>query len=98
LRGSWLVVRRARDLGLLARDGVLDVPALAYGAAMRDELRVSSLLEATHAGGGSAVTARLHDSVIVHPVTAIAAPGTTLAGEEGSLGDGSPVVTSPKVH
>jgi hypothetical protein len=42
---SWMVSRRVRDLALLSREGVLDVPSLAYGMYMRDRLRAHAVLE-----------------------------------------------------
>ncbi len=61
---SWIVSRRARDLGVLTMGGVLDVVQLAHAMHLRDKMRATCVLEVTHAD--SAVTARLYDSVVLH--------------------------------
>ncbi|KAL6752576.1 hypothetical protein V8C86DRAFT_2751570 [Haematococcus lacustris] len=61
---EWLLSRRARDLGLLSREGALDLPSLAYSLYVRDTLRVAAVLEVMHTT--SAVVARQYDSVVLH--------------------------------
>ncbi|KAL6753838.1 hypothetical protein V8C86DRAFT_421959 [Haematococcus lacustris] len=61
---EWLLSRRARDLGLLSREGALDLPSLAYSLYVRDTLRVAAVLEVMHTT--SAVVARQFDSVVLH--------------------------------
>ncbi|GLI58901.1 hypothetical protein VaNZ11_000682 [Volvox africanus] len=45
---EWLVARRARDLALLSRDAILDVPMLAYSMALKDRSGTGT----TGVGGG----------------------------------------------
>ena len=48
---EWLVARRARDLALLSRDAILDVPMLAYCMALKDRSGAGGL-----ASGGAAAS------------------------------------------
>ncbi len=56
--------RRARDLGLLTQEGVIDMVQMAHAMQQRDRQRATCVLEAMYAD--SAVTARLYDSVLLH--------------------------------
>jgi hypothetical protein len=59
-----MISRRARDMALLTRTGVVDITQLAHAMHLRDKLRITWLLEVVHAD--SAVTARMYDSVVMH--------------------------------
>uniref|UniRef100_A0A7S3VS70 Uncharacterized protein n=1 Tax=Dunaliella tertiolecta TaxID=3047 RepID=A0A7S3VS70_DUNTE len=60
---QWVLSRRARDLGLLTKEGVFDLSQLAHALYLRDQARATAIMEVCFSSSQS--VARQHDSVIM---------------------------------